>query len=111
LGSFSTKGTTLHPRFGNQLPRIAEYQGGMINSVGLQNPGIDNVIKKIHTLRKYYKKKIIVNIAGTTIQEYTAMVKKLNDVSNVAIYEINISCPNIAKGGCSFDTNAQHLTQ
>jgi dihydroorotate dehydrogenase (NAD+) catalytic subunit len=111
LGSLSIKGTTLKPRYGNELPRITEYEGGMINSVGLQNPGINEVIKKLHTLKKYYKKKVIANIAGTSIDEYVQMVKKLNNVSNVAIYEINVSCPNVAKNACSFDTNVEHLSQ
>lgn len=111
LGSFSIKGTTLKPRYGNQLPRIAEYDGGMINSVGLQNPGIDEVIKKLNTLKKYYKKKVIANIAGTSVDEYVQMIKKLNNVTNIGIYEINVSCPNVGKSTCSFDTNVEHLSE
>lgn len=111
LGSLSIKGATLQPRYGNELPRIAEYEGGMINSVGLQNPGIDEVIKKLHIFKKYSNQKVIVNIAGTTIDEYIQMVNKLNRVNNVGIYEINVSCPNVVKNACSFDTNEAHLSQ
>jgi dihydroorotate dehydrogenase (NAD+) catalytic subunit len=83
----------------------------MINSVGLQNPGVDEVIKKLNILKKYYKKKVIANIAGTTVDEYVQIVSKLNKVNNIGIYEVNVSCPNVAKNICSFDTNAEHLSQ
>lgn len=111
LGTIAIKATTLKARYGNELPRIAEYEGGMINSVGLQNPGVDEVIKKLNTLKKYYKKKVIANIAGTSIDEYVQIINKLNKVANIGIYEINVSCPNVIKNTYLFDTNVDHLSQ
>ncbi|MDE7433855.1 MAG: dihydroorotate dehydrogenase, partial [Mycoplasmoidaceae bacterium] len=112
LGSFSMKGTTCLPRFGNPLPRIAECENSMINSIGLQNPGIDKVISdEFRKLKKVYHKKIVANIAGTTIEEYVELVKKLNDQSIVGIIEVNISCPNVKKGALKFESNPEHLTK
>lgn len=111
LGSFSTKGTTCEPRFGNPLPRIAECEAGLINSIGLQNPGIDEVIKtEFKKLKKVYRKKVIANIAGTTIDEYVSIAKKLDKIPIVAIIEVNISCPNVKKGALKFSCNPTHLT-
>lgn len=111
LGTISIKGTTLKPRFGNNIPRIAEYEGGLINSVGLQNPGVNEVIKKLKTLKKHYTKKVIANIAGTSIEEYVEIIKLMNKCNNVAIFEVNVSCPNIKKDAYSFDTNPEHLSK
>lgn len=105
LGSISLKGTTLNPRFGNPTPRIAECEKGMINSVGLQNPGVHKVInEEIKKLKKVYNKKVIANISGFSIDEYLQCVEKFNEVSEVEILEINISCPNVKDGGISFGT-------
>ena len=114
LGSFSMKGTTLQPRLGNKLPRIAECDNSIINSIGLQNPGIDKVInEEFDKLINIYhfKGKLIANIAGTTIKEYVTIAKKLDNLPIVGIIEINVSCPNVSKGAKSFTTNPQHLKQ
>lgn len=106
LGSIATKGTTLEPRFGNPTPRIAECTNGMINSVGLQNPGLFDVInKELPKLTKVYKKKIIANISGFSIKEYTECAKKMSQENCVGIIEVNVSCPNVHGGGISFGTD------
>jgi dihydroorotate dehydrogenase (NAD+) catalytic subunit len=111
LGSISIKGTTLTPHDGNLLPRICEAPGGMINSIGLQNPGVDHIKKyELPELRKIFRKKIIANIAGTNIEDYVKTIKKLNNESNVAIYEINVSCPNVDKGCLKFESDPRALT-
>lgn len=105
LGSFSFKGTTVSPRFGNDTPRVAETQSGMLNAVGLQNPGIDEVINtEIPRISTYFYDKVIANVSGFSIDDYVECCKKLNDVDRVGIIEINISCPNIKHGGMSFGT-------
>ena len=105
LGSLSIKGTTLHPRFGNPTPRVAECEAGMINAVGLQNPGIDKVIEEeLVTLATFFTKPIIANISGFETEEYTICAKKLNAIPQVGIIELNISCPNVKNGGMSFGT-------
>jgi len=107
LGSFSFKGTTLEPRFGNPTPRIAETPNGMINSVGLQNPGIDAVIsEELPKLRKCFGKKVVANIGGFAVEEFVEIVKKLDKEDIVGIHEVNISCPNLHKGGKNFGTDA-----
>ena len=115
LGAISIKGTTKDARFGNPTPRIAEFSSGLINSVGLQNPGIDAVIEKeIPKLRTVYKKPIIANISGFSIDEYVYCCEKMDKVDDVAILEVNISCPNVHNGGMSFGTmpeNAQAVTK
>ena len=109
LGAISIKGTTKEPRFGNPTPRIAECTAGLINSIGLQNPGIDAVIEKeIPKLRKVYYKPIIANISGFSIEEYVHCCEKMNDVKDVQIIEVNISCPNVHNGGMSFGTQPQN---
>ena len=109
LGAISIKGTTKEPRFGNPTPRIAECTAGLINSIGLQNPGIDAVIEKeIPKLRKVYYKPIIANISGFSIEEYVHCCEKINDVKDVQIIEVNISCPNVHNGGMSFGTQPQN---
>lgn len=108
LGSFSTKGTTKEYRYGNETPRIAEVACGMLNSVGLQNPGIDHVVDyELKDLKQYFKKPIIANISGFSIQEYEYIAYKLRGIDNVGIIELNVSCPNVHDGGMSFGTNAQ----
>lgn len=103
LGSIALKGTTKDERFGNPTPRIAECTGGLINSIGLQNPGIENVIKyQIPELKKYFNKKVIANISGFSIDEYVECVQKIDKVDEVGIIELNISCPNVHNGGMSF---------
>ena len=112
LGSIALKGTTREERFGNPTPRIAECTEGLINSVGLQNPGIDNVIKyQIPELKKYYNKKVIANISGFSIDEYKECVEKICKVDEVGIVELNISCPNVHNGGMSFGVNPQNAAQ
>ena len=103
LGSISCKGTTLQPRYGNPLPRIAECKAGLINSIGLQNPGADNVIKEeLVKLKKVYNDQVIINVGGHSILEYTETVKKFNNIDQVFAIELNISCPNVSGGGMAF---------
>lgn len=115
LGSFSFKGTTKEPRFGNPTPRIAECTEGMINSVGLQNPGIDKVIsEELPRLKQYFNKPVIANIGGFSIDEYAYCCEKIDSQKQVGIIEVNISCPNVHNGGMSFGTNeksAYEVTQ
>ena len=106
LGSFSFKGTTLHERFGNQTPRIAESYAGMLNAIGLQKPGVDKVIDiELKKLEKIYHKKVIANIGGSTKAEYIETVKKISASKIVGAIELNISCPNVKAGGMSFGTD------
>ena len=108
LGSFSFKGTTLEPRFGNPTPRIAECTSGMINSVGLQNPGVDKVIsEELPKLKKCFNKKVIANVGGFSLEEYTTVCQKLDNEDQVGILEVNISCPNVHNGGMSFGTDPE----
>ncbi len=107
LGSISCKGTTKEPRFGNPTPRIAECTNGLINSVGLQNPGIDKVMsEELPKLSEVYKKPVIANISGFSVDEYAYTCEKINSHEQVGIIEVNISCPNVHNGGMSFGTNA-----
>ncbi len=109
LGSFSFKGTTLEKRFGNPTPRIAECTSGLINSVGLQNPGVDEVIStELPRLAKYYHKKVMANVSGFSAHEYTTVIERLDscpDADLIGWYEVNISCPNVHGGGMSFGTS------
>jgi len=106
LGSFSFKGTTAEPRFGNPTPRIAECTAGMINSVGLQNPGVEKVIsEELPKLKKCFNKKVIANVGGFSLEEYTSVCQKLDGEDQVGILEVNISCPNVHNGGMSFGTD------
>lgn len=115
LGAISIKGTTKDARFGNHTPRIAECTSGLINSVGLQNPGIDAVIEKeIPRLREVYYKPIVANISGFSVEEYVECCEKMDKVKGVDILEVNISCPNVHNGGMSFGTlpeNAEMITK
>ena len=106
LGSIAIKGTTPEPRFGNELPRIAECAGGMINSVGLQNPGMKAVCEKeLPELAKIYNKKVIANICGSSEEDYVKCASMLDAQEQVGIIEVNISCPNVKCGGMSFGTD------
>ena len=108
LGSISFKGTTRDARFGNATPRIAECPSGLINSVGLQNPGVDAVVAhELPELRKIFRKPIIANISGFSIEEYVECCQKLDKEEQVAILEVNISCPNVHNGGMAFGTSAE----
>lgn len=108
LGSFSCKGTTLHPLFGNETPRIAEAPSGMLNSVGLQNPGIEAVIsEELPKLAKCFRKPMMANVSGFSIDEYTAVCEKLDSQPQVGWLEVNISCPNVHGGGMSFGTDPE----
>ena len=106
VGSFAAKGTTLHPRNGNPQPRIAECAGGMLNAVGLQNPGVHAVIRDIFpALRNVYHKKLIANVGGFSTEEYAECARLFDAEEIVGIIELNISCPNVHGGGMSFGTD------
>mgnify|MGYP000716100836 FL=1 len=106
LGSFSFKGTTKEERFGNPTPRIAECTGGLINSVGLQNPGVERVIsEELPKLSKCFHKPVIANVSGFSLDEYAYCCEKLDREEQVGILEVNISCPNVHNGGMSFGTD------
>ena len=108
LGSFSFKGTTKDARFGNPTPRIAECENAMINSVGLQNPGVDNVIKnELPKLRKCFNKPVMANVSGFSVEEYVYTVEKLDKEEGIGWFEVNISCPNVHGGGMSFGTSPE----
>ena len=103
LGSFSFKGTTLHPRFGNPTPRIAEAPSGMLNAVGLQNPGADHVIAhELPDMKAYFRKPVIANVSGCSIEEYETACALLDRQEQVGLLEVNISCPNVHGGGMAF---------
>lgn len=106
LGTFSFKGTTSQPRYGNPTPRIAEYAGGLLNAVGLQNPGVDAVIsEELPKLAKVFRKPVMANISGFSVQEYVDVCRKLDTCEQVGWLEVNISCPNVHGGGMSFGTD------
>ncbi len=108
LGSISLKGTTRQPRFGNPTPRIAECESGIINAIGLQNPGIDRVIaEELPKLRKVFHKKAIANISGFSIEEYVHTAALFDQQEEIGILEINISCPNVKHGGMAFGTQPE----
>lgn len=108
LGSISLKGTTKDERYGNNLPRIAECERGLINSIGLQNPGIDKVIsKELPKIRKVFKKPLIANISGFSIEEYVYNCEKIDKEEQIEIIELNISCPNVNHGGMAFGTSPE----
>ncbi len=105
LGTFSFKGTTKEPRFGNPTPRIAECSSGMINSVGLQNPGVDKVIsEELPKLAKVFNKPVMANVSGFSVDEYAYTCEKINACEQVGWIEVNVSCPNVHNGGMSFGT-------
>lgn len=106
LGTFSFKGTTLHPRFGNPTPRIAECTSGMINAVGLQNPGVDKVIsEELPKLKQCFHKPVIANVSGFSVDEYAYCAQKLDAEAQVGLIEVNVSCPNVHGGGMTFGTD------
>lgn len=108
LGTFSFKGTTLSPRYGNATPRIAESESGMLNAVGLQNPGVEKVIsEELPKLARCFHKPVMANVSGFSVEEYVATVKALESCEQIGWLEINISCPNVHGGGMSFGTSAQ----
>ncbi|MBQ5772474.1 MAG: dihydroorotate dehydrogenase, partial [Clostridia bacterium] len=108
LGTFSFKGTTLEPRFGNPTPRIAECTAGMINAVGLQNPGVDAVIaKELPKLRECFHKPVMANVSGFSLEEYAATCQRLDACPEIGWFEVNISCPNVHGGGMSFGTSPE----
>lgn len=110
LGSISIKGTTLNPRFGNPLPRVAECTAGMINAVGLQNPGIDAVIEtELPRLRSVFNQPIIANISGFSVDEYTECCRRISKEPQIGLVELNVSCPNVHGGGISFGTDPDVL--
>ena len=103
LGTFSFKGTTREPRFGNPTPRIAEYAGGLLNAVGLQNPGVDAVIEtELPKLKQVFHKPVMANISGFSVAEYAEVCEKLDAQKQVGWLEVNISCPNVHGGGAAF---------
>lgn len=108
LGSFSFKGTTREPRFGNPTPRIAECTEGMINAVGLQNPGIDAVIREeLPRIKTYFHKPVIANISGFSVEEYAYCCEQIDREEQVGLIEVNVSCPNVRHGGMSFGTSPE----
>ena len=108
LGSLSFKGTTLEPRFGNPCPRIAECDSGMLNAVGLQNPGVDKVKEiELPKLRRVFHKPSMANVSGFSLHEYVETVRKLDTEEDIGWFEINISCPNVHGGGMSFGTSPE----
>ncbi|MBR5540130.1 MAG: dihydroorotate dehydrogenase [Clostridia bacterium] len=105
LGSFSFKGTTKEPRFGNPTPRIAECPMGMINAVGLQNPGVDKVISdELPKMRQHFHKKVMANVSGFSVEDYAYTCERLNGEEDIGWFEVNVSCPNVHGGGMSFGT-------
>ena len=112
LGSFSFKGTTKEARFGNPTPRIAECKNGMINAVGLQNPGVHHVIEhELPEMKKYFNKKVIANISGFCVDDYAYTCQLLDKEEQVGILEVNVSCPNVHGGGMSFGTSPESASQ
>ena len=106
LGTFSFKGTTLKPRFGNPAPRIAEGNAGMLNAVGLQNPGVDAVISdELPKLARVFHKPVIANVSGFSVEEYAALCRSFDAQPQIGWLEVNISCPNVHGGGMSFGTD------
>ena len=106
LGTFSFKGTTREARFGNPTPRIAECAGGMLNAVGLQNPGVDHVIAhELPEMKRFFHKPVMANVSGFSIDEYVEVCQKLDACEQVGWLEVNISCPNVHGGGMSFGTD------
>lgn len=105
LGGIIVKGTTLEPREGNPYPRMAETASGMLNSVGLQNKGIDNFEKQIYPRISSYNTNIIVNVNGNYIEEYVELAERVNKLEKIPAIELNISCPNVKMGGMAFGTN------
>jgi dihydroorotate dehydrogenase (NAD+) catalytic subunit len=106
LGAICCKGTTLRPRIGNPTPRVTETPGGMLNSIGLQNPGVDAVIEKYAEIWTRWQVPVLVNVAGESVEDYVEVAKRLDGVPGIAGIELNISCPNVGKGGLQFAIDA-----
>ena len=112
LGAISFKGTTVAPRLGNPVPRIAECSSGLINSVGLQNPGLDVVIaEQLPRMRSFFHKPIIANISGFAVEEFVTLAERLSREPQVEIIEVNVSCPNVHGGGMSFGTDPKSAAE
>lgn len=112
LGSFSFKGTTLAPRFGNPTPRIAECPSGMLNAVGLQNPGVEHVIAhELPEMKRYFHKPVVANISGFSVEEYVRCCELMDAQEQVGLLEVNISCPNVHGGGMAFGTCPQSAAE
>ena len=112
LGTFSFKGTTKEARFGNPTPRIAECEAGMINAVGLQNPGVEKVIsQELPKLKKCFNKPVMANVSGFAVEDYAYTCRKLDECDQVGWLEVNISCPNVHGGGMSFGTNPENAAE
>lgn len=112
LGTFSFKGTTRDARFGNPTPRIAECTGGLINAVGLQNPGVDAVIEsELPKLGRVFSKPVMANVSGFSVDDYVYTVQRLDAQEQIGWFEVNISCPNVHGGGMSFGTDAHSAEQ
>ncbi len=112
LGTFSFKGTTKDPRFGNPTPRIAECYAGMINAVGLQNPGVDKVIaEELPKLKQCFRKPVMANVSGFAVEDYAYTCERLDKEEQVGWLEVNVSCPNVHGGGMSFGTNPEAAAQ
>ena len=112
LGTFSFKGTTKDPRFGNPTPRIAECSSGLINSVGLQNPGVEKVIsEELPKLQKCFNKKVMANVSGFSVDEYSYTCEKLDACDQIGWFEVNVSCPNVHGGGLSFGTSTKNVAE
>ncbi|HEV2133084.1 MAG TPA: dihydroorotate dehydrogenase [Terracidiphilus sp.] len=110
IGALVTKGISLEPMKGHPAPRIVQTAAGMLNAIGLQNIGVDEFIAhKLPALRKYPRAKVIVNVFGSTVAEYIAVIQKLNDAEGVAAYELNVSCPNVHAGGMAFGSDTGSL--
>ena len=112
LGTFSFKGTTREARFGNPTPRIAECTAGMINAVGLQNPGVDRVInEELPKMREHFHKPVMANVSGFSVEDYAYTCRKLDACPEIGWFEVNVSCPNVHGGGMSFGTSPEAAAQ
>ncbi len=111
LGGFVTKSITVHPRKGNATPRIVETDSGMLNAIGLANLGLDKFIEEKLPVLEKFSAAVFVNIAGQTIEDYVAVTERLSSEPAIAGFELNISCPNVAKGGISFGTEPENVTE
>ncbi|MDI9604659.1 MAG: dihydroorotate dehydrogenase [Bacteroidota bacterium] len=111
LGGVFVKGTTLEPRQGNDYPRMAETASGMLNSVGLQNPGVDYFVEHLYPVIKEYDTHMMVNVSGSTIEGYVACAERLADLDKMPAIELNISCPNVKAGGMAFGTSVKSAAE
>lgn len=110
LGTFSFKGTTVLPRFGNPTPRIAESDTGIINSIGLQNPGMEHVLaEELPGMKKFFRKKVIANVSGFSTEEYVKLCEAFGKEEQVGILEVNVSCPNVKAGGMALGTSCENV--